>query len=509
MRRLLLTAVVLAACDSPVAPPVDAGPPDGGPPPCLRWDPEMESFNWAECGICIRPHERLIERSPAEATGVAVADGLLVLTGVSLVRLHLVRRDGVVVSIPDYVYVDGVDPYPTFPARIVPVAGQRAVWVVKVRRPAFGETTSRGTELVLYEYDTDGFWKVAQGVVPEWLGFTPIAFRHRDLLVHASDGIGLNPQFGLVRPTPSGGLEFVPSPDFPIGGEPAALVRAWHAGDEIALIVRPDTDYLDYWLRVREGMEVTAGPVRLVPHDDRFRDQPDVRGSLPRADGSASVLLAGALIGDAANGAHLLLQRVGADGMPVWDPPGVLINPEQYARATGSSLSEPGTWPDAVWEIGGEVGIAWHEYPRGQWVQTVRRDGSLGLPEPWERGGYEIPAVPRVWAGPTATDGTGAVYAWYADLVDPNPGPPADAFFDQIAVDRLRVDGTYAWPRGTVVQQCTFEDGRIDGQQWLPIVGDLEAGVWVLWSDDLLDRDGRPHSLLKVTLVRPDGSFAW
>lgn len=475
----LLTASCLG-CDGPPAPAEDAGV----TPPCVHWEGDRY-LDLEEC-VCVRPAERLLPVAAGRVEAVAVPEGLVVLVSGAVGHLFLVTLDGEVHHHELEPVQAGQPPF--WYGYPLHVPGTNRVWAVSNRHARSPGQLLLGDEadIVLVEYDSTGrFETIARGVAP--FVYPGVVMGNGNLIGRMVDGPSINERWAMFRPLPDGSVEQVQHPDPELANRQVHLgrVRGWPMpdGGAVVFLSLPGVSESSAYHRFSEDLELLGPAWGPTPSD-----------AVVRADGSALLLQVGRT--------DMLIWQVSAEGTVVGAfsaiPDGLLPPDNDYLDDA------------SVWEIEGSIFATWSAYPIGTWIQAFDVTGSPRWPEPRMIWNYDLPSSMRRNFGRAAADGSGHPYTYRSDLIVPNPGPPADEFLDELTIDRLGADGEYVWPEETVIQTCGVEDGRLsgDGGLWT-MVGAHDQGVWVVWEDILVDRNGWEMSVQKVTLVRPDGSFAW
>lgn len=163
----------------------------------------------------------------------------------------------------------------------------------------------------------------------------------------------------------------------------------------------------------------------------------------------------------------IYVQRIGADGVPMWDPAGVAV-------CTASAFQ---SLPRIVADGAGGAILAWTDYRNGNgdvYVQRIDADGAAL----WTPGGLPICDDPQPQVGVEITaDGGGGVIAVWEDF-------RASAEGDLYA-QRVSAAGAPAWGlNGVVVCDAA-------GAQATPsICGTGSAGTLVLWRDQRVSGSG-------------------
>jgi hypothetical protein len=270
------------------------------------------------------------------------------------------------------------------------------------------------------------------------------------------------------------------------------------------------------WLGVFDADLEVVHPWRLLgmPVDD-----PDyVRGEAPRLigpwqtttlpDGRTYVVLNGTLAGtNAASLQHLWGLWIDAEGQLEQEPPGLLLNPNHYMREQ-DAMGYPYVSATVHGLPGGRAGVMWHDFwwveDSHAWGQVVEPDGEVVFGEPQCFGPFENE---RTYGPGWAQDGSGHAYLrsfWF----DSEPVAPGDPLYDdrRLSLQRVGAEMQYEWPEPTVLQTCPeYYDGLYD----LRGVGAADEGTWQIWADTVPNGRGGLTRVHKVTLIRPDGTFAW
>lgn len=482
LRKFIVAAcVALAGCDGAPPPMTDAG---ALPPPCLRVEGGV-AYNLEECGLCVHPHERALAALRGNyVNAVAVPEGLIVYISTGVGHLFFVHLDGTV----SHQQLEPFTPEQPLVREGFPlwVPGTSRVWMVTNRFVRLGEQDMyRGDEAdaALMEYDAEGrFSLVARGMAP--LILPAVAMGGGELVGRMVDGLELNERWAVFRPLPDGTLE-----------------RAEHPDPEIRSL------RLDF---KAPGWPMPGGGAALILNGWRYHYGPDFEELSPRVGAAMPILElrsrpdgSAIFVTDYING-QLVVQEMAADGTRRWEWPGRTLNPEGISSKFG---------PDSInlWETpGGRVLAVWSVYPDGIWISGLDSGGNLLWPEPRFLSGFGLPTPPRQNYGAEAVDGEGNAYAYHVDLLDPQPGPPADDHYDRIGIDLLDENGDYVWPDQLIVQTCDVADGRLESNAniWT-VVGAAGEGLWVIYEDYLVGVDGEQATVQKIALVLPDGTFAW
>jgi hypothetical protein len=270
------------------------------------------------------------------------------------------------------------------------------------------------------------------------------------------------------------------------------------------------------WLGVFDGELEMVHPWRLLgmPVDDPdyvWGEAPSLVGPWQTAtlpDGRTYVVLNGTLAGtDAAPLEHLWGLWIDDEGQLEQEPPGLFLNPNHYNREQ-DAMGYPYVSAIVRGLPGGRAGVMWHDFwwldDGHAWGQVVEPDGEVVFAEPQSFGPFENERTDaRRWA----QDGAGHAYLrafWF----DTGPVLPSDPRYDdrRLSVQRVGAELQYEWPEPTVLQTCPE---YIDGVDDLRGVGAADEGTWQVWADRVPTLEGRRMRIHKVTLIRPDGTFAW
>jgi hypothetical protein len=524
MGRWVLAASVLfsGACGSAN----DAEPEDAGQdarweyPYCIRpVQRDEEPDDLERCGICVMPHERVINPHGISvwerATAAAIPAGLVVGDIYYGPYVSLITTEGEVVLLDEMPR----DPEPLTrelllglyrQPYVVPVPGTNRFWIDSAQQEdpfldRDGILESRN-DLVLYEYDPEeGFKRLGSTYFDEYTfertgltGGELIAWRFRDNAVVRARAL----EDGSVD------LLGIPFRDLVEGAAPrAGVITMWplQTGD-VALLGLDAEQHVDgtwayaTYVGILNGDLEFVVPWQLVgaPLFDAAYDlglNPSVRGfavaNFP--DGRAFLLAEGTVAGmGAAPWQHRFGTWVDADGLVEQEPPGIFINPDEFLRSV-EITNEPIRTGIAVPLPNGRAGAIWNEFhiagltEKFTHGQVVEPDGTVVFDETLKFSSSDPRAIKLWWT----QDGAGNAF-----------------LSDQNGVRRIGDDLLDVWPGRLDLGTCpTRVSSRAGGGGR---IGAANEGVWAAWNDIVIEEaSGLPVTVGKVTLIRPDGTFAW
>ncbi|MFW6051076.1 MAG: hypothetical protein ACODAU_07870 [Myxococcota bacterium] len=398
-----------------------------------------------------------------------------------------------------------------------PVPGTNRVWI-GTRFRAYTDQFLNREDFVLYEYGPEGWERLAAGHTIGRASYQRTALDGGELVAEMLDDRWLR-----IRANPDGSVDMrfrEPEAELDLPSNPRTrwiyMSDLWPlpSGD-VAIMVGERLTLDDGVPAWRTWLGVLDADLDLVVPWQLFGAEVDdpayAPGQAPFAradwrsvvlpDRRAFTLAFGTLAEtDAVGWQHRWGMWVTEEGNIEPEPPGILLNPDRYLEGdgtrdpTGASHGLPGGRVGIVWDDGNFGGEPGHT-----WGQVVEPDGGTLFEEPKILG----PSINEraIWTW-WAQDGAGHAY-----LAAPR--------FDGVSVPELRtgiqrvgIDLEYEWEEPTIVHTCP-ELLSGEGNGPFVIEGAHDEGVWVLWADVVPTVTGRGIQVYKVTLLRPDGSFAW
>jgi hypothetical protein len=408
-----------------------------------------------------------------------------------------------------------------------PVRGTNRVWIGS-RVTARDQLYYNREDMVLYEYGVEGWRRLASGHRLGRAYFRRTALDTGELVGELLDGRLLR-----VRPLEDGTVDMlyrslrhdvgIPEDDrrwsvlvsdlWPLPTGDLAIL----AEDRIAL--EPGLFVYRRWLGVLDGDLQPVVPWQLVGAD--VDDPQYVWGEAAYAlggwrlrvmpDRRAFALLLGTLAGTgAASWQHRWGIWISDEGELEQEPPGIFLNPDHYVMAddagrqlkSGAVHGLPGGRAAVIWDDWMAAGLSGGH----TWGQVLEADGSTTFDEPQALGpsGDER----NLWIA-WSQDGLGHAYLhslWFetGELF------PEDPRYDdrRMGVQRVGPDLQYEWAESTTVQTCPEYITDLGTNDYLAR-GAFEDGLWFIWGDTVRTHAGSSAFVRKVTLIRPDGTFAW
>jgi hypothetical protein len=522
MRRWLAAAglVLFGACGGGGAEEAqDASVPDTlwEYPYCIRpAQRDEEPDDLERCGICVMPHERVINPHGISvwerATAAAIPAGLVVVDLYYGPYVSLITTEGQVVLLGE----EPLDPEPytdelifgnSKVPHIVPVPGTNRFWVdsgmtQSMLSAGIGEERQMRNDVVLYEYDSEeGFSRLGStyfdvythrrtafvgGELVAWRTLDKVLMRVRALedgtveivekKLIASE-MPLAPDAGITAlwPLPSGNV--------------ALVGRNWQRSESDVLARESYVGVLDADLEVVIPWQLVGAEAfdplyeaGLNPHSGAF-----AIANFP--DGRAFLLAEGTVAGmGAAPWQHRFGTWIDADGLVEQEPPGIFINPDEFLRSveitnepirTGIAVPLPTGRAGAIWDEWG-LGGQGQRYTHGQ---VLEPEGTVVLEETLKFPTIDARAFKLFWT----QDGAG------------------NAYLRGGALRRIGPDLEEMWSMTLPPCPTAHIVDRV------PIIfGASDEGVWGFWNDSVIEEaSGLPVRVGKVTLIRPDGTFAW
>jgi hypothetical protein len=401
-----------------------------------------------------------------------------------------------------------------------PVPESNRVWI-GTRFDAVTDLFFNREDMVLYEYGIDGWRRIASDHVLGRASLKRTALDGGELVAEMLD----RERLLRIRATDDGttdAIELLLEQDTALPTDSrrrwANVMDLWGLPNgDLLIMVREVLSLVDApssqrtWLGVLDSDLVAILPWIVFGAD--VEDSTYVSGEAPFAHGGwrrhvnaerrGFVLAFGTVEGTgAAAWQHRWGMWVDEVGELEQEPPGIFLNPDHFllddevARhdRSGAVHGLPGGRVAVVWDDRWSSGVA-----GSTWGQVVEPDGGTLFEEPQVLG----PSINERSMWPWwAQDGAGHAYL---------AGPEFDGVempYLRTGIQRVGIDLQYEWDEPTMVQTCPELVPR-DAAGPFIIEGAYEEGVWVIWSDVVPTVRDTSIQVLKVTLIRPDGTFAW
>jgi hypothetical protein len=408
-----------------------------------------------------------------------------------------------------------------------PVHGTNRVWIGS-RVTARDQLYYNREDMVLYEYGVEGWRRLASG---HRLGRA--YFRRTALDTGELVGVLLDGRLLRVRPLEDGTVDMlyrslpddlgIPEDDRSQG---MGLFGLWPlpTGDVAVRVserirLGPEFHTNREWLGVLDSDLQPVLPWQLLGPEV---DNPlYVAGEVPYSrvpwrihvtpDRRAFALLLGTLAGTgAASWQHRWGIWISDEGEIEQEPPGIFLNPDHYVMAgdanwqyySGAVHGLPGARAAVIWDDNQAAGLVGGH----TWGQVLEANGSTAFEEPQALGPSRDER--NLWIA-WSQDGSGHAYLhslWFetGELF------PEDPRYDdrRMGVQRVGPDLQYEWAESTTVQTCPEYVTDLGTNDYLAR-GAFEDGLWFTWGDTVRTHAGSTGFVRKVTLIRPDGTFAW